>query len=233
MIRLKSFDHGRACAFVNALMIAFSLLMYAHPANAQTAVPVDTFLGDESATELANELAEPADELDVCIGWVIEINGVVVSTGSNLGPQSPLFETAITCTNHVKFRVSITETSESSESEDSASIYVTGNFADVPTSSQVKDAADISSGSFLGSNSDEALVRGVLAIPLLIAEKRSSQGQTVEFATPETAAITDTVSGSPGNDTFRTLRGPVLAALVFGGILGALITFLYKKALDQ
>jgi hypothetical protein len=221
----------RRYAAAVGLPVVFVVALFAAPlsVSAQTA-PTDSFLGDAEAAELANELADAKEELDACFGWEVLINNSPVSIGSNGGPGVSVESLGTECVESAVLTVTLYYTSEADEANDSASYSLISNVSGAPSTSEMAAAADVSESSFLGENDDDALVRSMLVVPLLIGEVRSSSGEAIEFAVPETAAITDTVNGSPGNDVFRSLRMPIFGSLLFGALGGVLIGHLYKKS---
>ncbi|MDQ3787653.1 MAG: hypothetical protein M3422_10475, partial [Actinomycetota bacterium] len=99
-----------------------ALLVLAAPATATA----DVIFDPADADDLAATLAEATAAQDVCYGWNVQVDdqvsGASESVGSDRGAGVPVDESS--CSKYVRLDVFITWTSESSESEDSASFDV-------------------------------------------------------------------------------------------------------------
>lgn len=179
--------------------------------------------------ELASTLAEATEESGVCFGYVVRLGGSGASdreeTLSNAGPDRQ----PTSCQGGtVLLQVSLTYTSESSESEDSASYSIA---TDVPglTSSlatkRVKDLSDVDDDDLLGDKDDLALRNLTAALPLIL-----DGAEPAELAAPAAQAPNgDRLTGSPGSDWMREnglgigvafVLLIVAVGLVVGGVLG-------------
>jgi hypothetical protein len=191
----------------------------------------DPFLGD-AADDLANDLADVAEELDVCLGWEVQENGQTVSRGSQDGPDQD--STVCEAPNgSLTLFVALNITSESSEYEDAASWTAGGTSPFLPTSAEVTEAAGVSESSFLGDNDDQAVFRAVSAMALLASEK-SGLAVTEESPAEAQASVpeSDTVFASPGNDAIRQAKPIIYKMLLGGAVLGVILGLvLYQKGI--
>jgi len=191
-------------------------LMVAAPAVASA----DVIFDPADADELAATLAEATDEQDVCYGWTVKVDDAVAgasqSVGSNFGAGKPV--SSGSCRAQVEFNAYITYTSESSESEDSASYDVVSSPGG-PNRDDL-DALDLDLDSLTGEDPDVVVGKAVAALPLLAADK--GMAKAIEAA-PETAdapadaALTD----DPGSDWWRENGGVFvwgIGLLLAGGV---------------
>lgn len=196
-----------------AATAAAFLVVAVAPAAPAAALPV---LESADAEELVTLLAEATEEQDVCYGWRIQVDDQSgassgVDQGSNLGldrgPES--------CARFVQLVGQIRYTSESSESEDSASWRVETN---IPTGPGTPDLerAGYSAGALVGAREDEALFNATLALPVLTAEAGAAPPIA---AAPDAQPVApgDMPTGRSGSDWLRQ-NGEVLA---LGGVVVA------------
>lgn len=200
---------------MRALALA-AVFLFATPGLAAADVVFDP----ADADELAAVLAEASDEQGVCYGWRVRVDNVGVpeeSVGSNRGAGVPIDGS---CAKHVELTAQITYTSESSESEDSASYDVTSSSGG-PTRADL-DALDLDWDGLTGEDPDAVIGKAVTALPLLAADKgmASPISAAPETGTaPADAQLTD----DPGSDWWRESGGAVLwgVGLILAGGLFA------------
>jgi hypothetical protein len=180
----------------------------------------DVIFDQADADELADSLAEAYAAQGVCYGWHVDVDNVGImeaSSGSNFGAGTRLQDADefASCNTTVEFQASIQWTSESSESEDSAS-YRVESLPSGPTTSDLDSLEIISTDGLEGDNVDAEVYKAVAALPLLAADAGVAQPLEASPA-PETAA--DEAGGqptnSPGSDFLRQAGG----ALLFGVVL--------------
>ena len=180
----------------------------------------DVIFDQADADELAATLAEATEDQDVCYGWDVRVDDAVAgaseSVGSNFGAGKPV--SSGSCREQVVFNAYITYTSESSESEDSATYDVVSSSGG-PTREDL-DGLDLDFGGLTGEDPDVVVGKAVVALPLLAADK--GMAKPIEAA-PETgdapadAALTD----DPGSDWWRESGGVLLwgiGLLLAGGL---------------
>lgn len=185
----------------------------------------------EDRVELASTLAEATTESGTCFGYRVNLGGSGAAdrteTLSNAGPDRE--PRAADCPKgSVLLQVSITYTSESSESDDSASFLVS---TDVPglsgsvATKRMKDLSGVDDGDFTGDDDDLALRNATAALPLIL------DGATpAELAAPAAKAPNgDRLTGSPSSDWIRAhglgigiafVVLLVALGLILGGLLG-------------
>lgn len=200
-----------------AVVAGAGLLLLAAPGVASA----DVIFDPADADELATVLAEATTDQNVCYGWDVQVDDAVAgqaeSVGSNFGAGQTV-SAGGTCPASVELKVYIRYTSESSESEDSASYDVVST-AGGPTRDDMA-ALELGTDDLAGENPDVVIGKMVAALPLLAADKGIAKG--IEAA-PETgeapadAALTD----SPGSDWWRNSGGMLLwgvGLLLAGGV---------------
>ncbi|MGH3881016.1 MAG: hypothetical protein ACRDSK_28670 [Actinophytocola sp.] len=200
-----------------------AVLALAALAAAPGVAAADVIFDPADADELVVTLADANEAQDVCYGWSIDVDneGVLeTSVGSHLGAGTPVSE-ASGCAASVEFRASIIWTSESSESEDSASHEVVSSPGG-PTTDDLDSLEVMSDDGLVGDNVDVDVYKAVAALPLLAADTGLAPPMEASPAPPADAgdaAPTD----SPGSDFWResgmTLLWAVLilfAAVAFG-----------------
>lgn len=196
------------------------------------ALPV---LEEADATELAQSLAEAAEDQDVCYGWDVTVydyggSGDGTDQGSSLGvgKAADAVANAAECARWVIFEATIVYTSASSESDDSASFSVSSNVAGAPTSADLRDYG-ITEGALLGNNDDQTVANATLLLPALMAEKGLAEPISLE-ANTQALPAGDKATGTPGSDWFRKYGAAVaFAAVIFVGGLGWAAWILFRE----
>lgn len=190
-------------ALVPVALSAFLLLA------APSSAAADVIFDPADADDLAATLAEATTAQDICYGWDVQVSDPVAgsseSVGSDRGAGTPV-DTA-TCSKYVMLDVSITYTSESSESEDYAS-YGLSSSSGGPDKSDLDDLG-LDWGGLTGENPDVVIGNAVAALPLLAADKGMGDGIEAAPATgtaPADASLTD----DPGSDFWRNSGGTIL-----------------------
>ncbi|HEX6354334.1 hypothetical protein [Actinophytocola sp.] len=192
-------------------------LLFAAPA----AASADVIFDQADADDLAATLAEATEAQGVCYGWNVTVSDPVAgpseSIGSNVGAGRPISND---CAETVEFTASIIYTSESSESEDSATYDVISSPGG-PDRTDF-DALGIDMDGLTGEDPDVVIGNAVTALPLLAADTGLAQpiAASPETGTaPADAQLTD----DPGSDWWRQSGGMVLwgLALMVAGALFA------------
>lgn len=210
----------RALLVTIALAVVLLLLAPSSPVNAAILAP-------EDATELANTLAEASAEQGVCYGWNISVNDYSGSgedgpdIGSNLGPGRPVGAGSGDCEKWVVLTGSVTYTSDSSESDDSAYWSIDSNLSNPPRSSELKDLG-YDEGDLTGDKNDVTLINAVGALPALVADHGEAEALPFETST-QPANVQGAPTNAPGNDFVREY-GVMLA--LFGLILAGGLVWL-------
>ncbi|WP_205697654.1 hypothetical protein [Conexibacter sp. SYSU D00693] len=202
-------------ALVALLCALASVLALPAAAHALLLEPAD-------ATELANDLADAFEAQGVCYGWEIRLSdqgSPSQQVGSSFGPDQPLELGDARCTKgSVKLDVDVTYTSESSESEDSATFVVlTDRYDEVALTDGLR-ALGFGDGDLLGGDDDTAVVNMAGALPALVADQAGLPYVPFE-PTTQPAAQQGTPTNSPGSDFLRengTTLGLGLVLLVGG-----------------
>ena len=191
------------------LLTAVVALAAAAPASAQ-------LIGQEDRIELANALAEAAEEQDVCYEWNIDLDGAP-DVGSSAGPDVGADQA--TCPKgFVRLVASINYTCESCEGEDGAGFEIQSNFDDARLKQDLKDLG-YDEGDLLSETDDEAAVNMIGALPALIADRAGLPAVPFE---PTTIAAGEqgAPTGKPGSDLLRENRWTLAfgALLLLGGL---------------
>lgn len=193
-----------------------ALLLVAAP----SAASADVIFDPADADELAATLAEARADQGVCYGWEVNVDdplaGLSQSVGSDGAAGVPL--NTASCPKYVLLSVFINYTSESSESEDSAS-YDLRSSSGGPTRADL-EGLGLDWGGLTGEDPDVVIGNAVNALPLLAADK--GMGKAIEAApatgdAPADAALTD----DPGSDWWRGNGGVVMwgaGLLLAGGV---------------
>lgn len=193
-----------------------ALLLLAGPATASA----DVIFDPADADDLAATLAEATAAQDICYGWNVQVSDQSSSDSESVGSDrgAGVAVDTMSCSKYVVLDVYITWTSESSESEDSASYDVTSS-AGGPTRSDL-DGLELDWDGLTGEDPDVVIGNAVAALPLLAADK--DMGKAIEAApasgdAPADASLTD----DPGSDWFRNNGGTMLwglGLLLAGGV---------------
>ncbi len=204
---------------------AAGLALGAAPAGA---LPI---LETADANELANALAEATEDQDVCYGWKVTVydygggaDGVDQGSSRGVGTTG----TTADCPRWVIFEATVTYTSASSESEDSASFTIRSNIPAAPTSSDLRSTG-ISEKGLLGSSDDQVVANAALLLPALMAEQGLAEPISLE---PNTQALpaSDRATGTPGSDWMRKYGAALaVAALTLVGGVGWAAWIVFKE----
>ncbi|WP_405114880.1 hypothetical protein OG559_11035 [Micromonospora sp. NBC_01405] len=156
-------------------------------------------------------LAQAATSQGICYGWRLEsYYGSVVSVGSNLGDGVAVVDNPA-CPRWVEVTAEVRYTSESSESSDSASLYVKGSTdmarADLYAVKNGLQRFGLDDGAFV-DDPGWAVCRAAVALPLLMAEAGMAEPAATPAAVPGAA-----VAPLPdvGSDFWRDRWGWLLA----------------------
>ncbi|HZN71934.1 MAG TPA: hypothetical protein VFC00_09680 [Micromonosporaceae bacterium] len=153
------------------------------------------------------QLAQATAAHGVCYGWHLSNGGTTVSQGSNLGDAAPV----TTCDRWMQLVVTVYYTPESSEAEDSVSIEVDSSndlYDERPTPADLARLG-LTDGRFL-DEPDDTIMRGTLALPLLLAER----GAVGTVPTPTGIAAPAGPPLPASSDFWRDRLGLVVAAIV-------------------
>ena len=193
-----------------------ALLVLAAPATATA----DVIFDPADADDLAATLAEATTAQGVCYGWNVQVDDQVSgdseSVGSDRGAGVPVDTSS--CSEYVRLDVFIRWTSETSESEDSASY-------DVVSSPGGPDRSDLEGleldwDGLTGEDPDVVIGNAVSALPLLAADKGMTDGIEASPA-PGTAPADASLTDDPGSDWWRNNGGTMLwglGLLLAGGV---------------
>lgn len=179
----------------------------------------DVIFDPADADELAATLAEATADQDVCYGWNVQVDDATAgrseSIGSNLGAGQPI---GGSCPSSVQLNVFITYTSESSESEDSASYDLVSSPPGLTRDDL--DALELDTDSLTSDDPDVVIGKMVVAMPLLAADK--GLADPIEAAPETGAAPSDAqLTDSPGSDWWRNSGGMLLwgvGLMLAGGV---------------
>lgn len=182
----------------------------------------DVIFDPADAEELAATLAEAHEKQGVCYGWAIDVNNegsYESSYGSNFGAGERL--SSGDCKGRVEFVATITWTSESSESEDSASYSVVSDSASGrPSTGDLDDLDIVSEDGLEGDDVDSDVYKAVAALPLLAAD--AGMAEPIEASpAPEADSGDAAPTNSPGSDFWRESGMLVLwssVLLLAGGV---------------
>jgi hypothetical protein len=190
----------------------------------------DVIFDPADAQDLAQILAEATQAQGVCYGWNVSVDdqyaGVETgsSVGSNFGAGQSVHDApgAGRCKTTVEFDASITYTSDSSESEDSAS-YSVNSAPRGPTTDDLNDLGVIDEDGLVGDNPDIEVNKAVSALPQLASDV--GVAKPVQ-ATPEPVADAGNsrLTDDPGSDFWRGAGNYLLwgSLLLLAGIVFAI-----------
>ncbi|MDQ3931804.1 MAG: hypothetical protein M3252_03065 [Actinomycetota bacterium] len=191
-----------------------------------TPAAAEPLLAPDDAVELAQGLAEAAEEQEICYGWEVDVwdgqtGQRLADVGSGAGPGVRVDRQA--CSRWMALVAEVSYAAETSESEDSATMWIESNLPDVSTE-RLRELG-ISDGDLLGDRDDAALFNAVNALPLLAAQSGLAPYLRAE---PNTVPIPDEdqPTGKPGSDLIRTYAPLiVLAALALViGLVGIVLS---------
>ncbi|RKR89115.1 hypothetical protein BDK92_3452 [Micromonospora pisi] len=158
----------------------------------------------------------------VCYGWHLQ-GGLVprVSVGSNLGDGVDVESDPTRCRRWVKVVADVTYTSESSESNDYASFWVTssGDFPGIDYDTGLTRLG-LSPDAFI-DDPGWAVCRAAVFLPLLVAE--AGAAPAVPVRAEPSAAPTPMSLPDPGDDFWRDRWGYLVGA---GGLFGITVVLL-------
>lgn len=203
-----------------AAAVAAALGVLSSPAAAEP------LLALEDAAELAQGLAEATEEQEICYGWEVDVwdgqtGKRLADVGSGAGPGVRIDRQA--CPRWIALLAEVSYAAETSESEDSAAMWIESNLPGV-TIERLRELG-ISDRDLLDDRDDAALFNAVNALPLLAAQAGLAPYLAAE---PNTAPIPDEdqPTGKPGSDLVRTYAPLiVLACLVLViGLVGIVLT---------
>ncbi|KWV31548.1 hypothetical protein [Micromonospora rifamycinica] len=169
-------------------------------------------------------LVQAAESQGICYGWRLErSSGAEVSVGSNLGDGVPVTEDA-RCPRWVEVRARVMYTAESSESNDWATVTVSGSGDFSRADLYAVDTGLTRFGLHEDVFVDDpgwAICRAAVALPLLVAETGAAPPAATPSADPDAVAapLPDT-----GSDFWRDRWGTVLAAAGLLLVAALLIT---------
>ena len=152
-----------------------------------------TLLQPADEAELAQSLADAAEDQDVCYGWKVFINGSVTDQGSSLGPGRPVG--AGGCQRFALLEASLHYACDSCEGDDSGAIRIDSNLPHPPT---VQDLSDLGyhAADLVGDKDDVTLENMVGALPLITAQRGDAPFVAYEPATSVPAK--DGPTNTPG-----------------------------------
>jgi hypothetical protein len=208
---MRAVAAGLVAFLAAAMAMTLALKLSVVLASPAVALPV---LEKADADELVALLAEATEEQDVCYGWRIQVDDEAgVSSGVDQGSSLGLDRGLDSCARYVQLVGEIRYTSETSESEDSATWYLRSN---IPTGPRTPDLerAGYSADALVGARDDVALFNATRALPLLTAEAGAAPPIVAE---PDAQPVVpgDMPTGRSGSDWLRQ-NGGVLAA---GGVV--------------
>jgi hypothetical protein len=208
---------------LTALAAAAALVVA--PASA-SALPL---LSPADAEELAVVLADAEEAQGICYGWQVRIDDDSggpsgTDVGSSRGPGVPVDRYTEGCARYAVVIGSITYTSESSESEDSAALDVDTNLGE-PVSDGGLERLGLTGGDLLGGGDDVSLINMASALPLLAAESGAAPYIPYQANTTPLQAG-EVPTGSPGSDWWRKFWPYVIVGAVLCGLLGGALGWL-------
>lgn len=175
------------------------------------------------AAELAQLLADAADEQDICYGWRMTVQdrqngGLLFDVGSSTGGPDARLVSSL-CREYAEVVVDATYTGDFEEAEDSASYHVESSF--LPPSTTL----DVSGDDLVGDNDDVALFNAAAQLPALAAENGAAPW-VKPYPNSSEIPSTDRLTGSPAGDWIRT--NWALTVLLVLGALASLGWLLYE-----
>lgn len=199
-----------------ALVAAMLVLAGTGPAHA---LPI---LDAVDAQELAQELAEATAVQGICYGWDVTVDDAAGTySGVDMGSSRGVGIPAQACDQWMVFRAFLTYTSESSETEDSATFGVTSNVMGAPGEQDLR-VVGIDGDALLGATDDLAIVNAVRSLPALAAERGLVPPLILERNTDAIPPVDRPTPGT-GSDWTRTYGEFILLAvlLLIGGLTWA------------
>lgn len=188
------------------------LLLLAAPARAE-----DPVLDTLTREELAAELAEATEVQRICYGYDLAVTDDSDGqwggswSASSLGDGITPYDSS-SCTGTVVLHVGITYTSDSSESDDSASWDIESTLGP-PYTSELKRLG-LEAGDLLDDGKAETtLVNAVLALPVLVADAGLAPAVVEDPSDLPSAPADALATQRPGSDWWRE-NGTAVAVLV-------------------
>ncbi len=199
---------------VTAAFVAATLFVAG--AGPASALPI---LESVDAIELAQELSEATETQGICYGWNVTVSDATgVYAGIDMGSSRGVGVPARACDKWMVFEAFLTFTSESSETEDSATFRVSSNVIGAPQEQDLR-VVGIDGAALLGENDDLAIVNATRALPVLAAERGLAPPLVLERNTDDIPAV-DRPSPGTGSDWTRNYGDPLLLSILF--IIGGL-----------
>ncbi|GAB2944175.1 hypothetical protein GCM10027280_36150 [Micromonospora polyrhachis] len=216
---------GVAWGLVVTAVIVAVVVLVAQSGDDDLNVPPPT------ATERADTVAilERASKAqNICYGWrlVEGYSSDAISVGSNLGDNVPVDEDPARCPRWIRVRATVTYTSESSESNDYASIWVDGSddlsISGFPTGLQRLGLDD----DVFIDDPGWATARAAVFLPLLAAEQGLAPPVPLATAAPDGTGASSAPTPLPdaGSDFLRDRWPYLLGAVAFLLVSALLVT---------
>jgi hypothetical protein len=207
------------------------------PASPTTAAGPGAVVDGVDRTEIAQSLAEATTDTGVCFGYTLRLlgdvsGGTTTEQVSNSGPDTEPGVGASCPKGSVVARFTLIYTSESSESEDSASIAIDSTVPDLPSyvvRQRLQDLDLLDEGALLGDEDDVAVRNLAVALPLTLNDAVPAEDAAPAAAT---APNGDRLTGSPGDDWMRAHLVTVLVGtvLLVGALIAIAIGWLGRRA---
>lgn len=188
-------------------------------AGSASALPI---LDPEDAAEVVQELAEATEVQGICYGWDVTVNDAAGTySGVDLGSSRGVGVPAQACDRWMVFEAFLTYTSESSETEDSATFRVTSNVMGAPREQDLR-VVGIDGDALLGVTDDLAIINAARALPALAAERGLVPPLVLERNNEDIPAV-DRPSPGTGSDWTRNYGDHLLLSVLFmiGGLTWA------------
>jgi hypothetical protein len=236
--RLGRLGATAACAGALALAGAGPAVAQTSTAAAPaTAAGPGAVVDGADRTEIAQSLAEATTETGVCFGYTLRVlgatsGGTTEEQASSGGPDAAPGAGASCPKGTVAARITLIYTSESSESEDSASVSIDSTvpgLASYVVQGRLRDLELLDEGALLGDDDDLAVRNLAVALPLTLDDAVPAEDVAPAAAT---APNGDRLTGSPGSDWMRAHLVTVLvgAVLLVGALIAIVIGWLGRRA---
>lgn len=213
----------------SAVLVALTgVLLTAAPAAAAT----NPVLDPEGNTELAESLAEATKVQGVCYGYALRVSdagtGAFRGTfaSSSAGAGRPATAGPACPRGVVQLSASISYTSSSSESEDSANWTLQSSLPSLTIQDVERVTGGGASGLLDDSKSEDVLLNAVLALPALASE-RAGVPPLVLDPTGDPAPAGARATGTPGSDWTRENRSALAICVL--ALVGAVVAFALSR----
>lgn len=209
-------ERVRRSQVTGALVAAVLVLAGAGPAHA---LPI---LDAVDAEELAQDLAEATAVHGICYGWDVTVDDAAGTySGVDMGSSRGVGIPAQACDQWMVFEAFLTYTSESSETEDSATFGVTSNVMGAPAEQDLR-VVGIDGDALLGAADDLAIINAARALPALAAERGLAPPLILERNTDAIPPIDRPTPGT-GSDWTRNNGDFLLLSVLsmIGGLIWA------------